>query len=238
MKSETLEKLSEKGITTLTEYEAKEVLREYNVPCPNEYLIEYDEEIKDKLSDFQAESEGLEFPLFFKVCSRDILHKTDAKVIEKVNSNDEIKDKGEKILENAKEYDKEAEIQGLLLSEDASDGNERELFVGSILDDQFGHVISFGIGGISVEVYEDVEFRAVPIEEKDVHNMIENLEGKKILKEFRGKPSVDMDSLVNTVIKFSKILEENEKIKEIDVNPLFAGPEGTSAVDALITLSD
>lgn len=237
MKSETLEKLSEEGIGTLTEYEAKKVLRDYDIPCPNEHLVEYDENITDKLSDFQAEKKGLNYPLFLKVCSRDILHKTDAKVIEKANSDNEIREKGEKILENAKNYDKNAEIQGILLSEDASDGNERELFIGSILDDQFGHVISFGIGGISVEVYEDVEFRAVPLEEKDVHNMIENLEGKKILQEFRGKPPVDKKSLVETVIKFSKILEENEKIKEIDVNPLFAGPTGTSAVDALITLS-
>lgn len=237
MSSKKLEKLAEKGIETLTEYEAKEVLREYGIPCPNEHLIEYDGKNMEKLSDFQAQKEGLNYPLFLKVCSRDILHKTDAKGIEKINSDDELKEKGEKALENAKKYDEDAEIQGLLLSEDVSDGNERELFVGSILDDQFGHVISFGIGGISVEVYEDVEFRAVPLEEKDVHNMIENLEGKKILEEFRGKPPVDTDSLVETVLKFSKILEENKKIKEIDVNPLFANPDGTCAVDALITIS-
>ncbi len=229
--------MTEKGITTLNEYEAKEVLREYGIPCPNEHFIEQNEKITDKLSEFKAEKEGLNYPLFLKVCSRDILHKTDAKVIEKANSDKEIKEKGKKILKKAENYDKSAGLQGILLSEDVSNGNERELFIGSILDSQFGHVISFGLGGISVEVYEDVEFRAVPLEEKDVYSMIENLEGKEILNEFRGKPPVDIDSLTETVLKFSKILEENEKIKEIDVNPLFAGPTGTSAVDALITLS-
>lgn len=239
MKSKTLKKLSEKNTKTLTEYEAKEVLREYSIKCPNEILIEGDEnsDILEQLSKFNAEEDGLDYPFFMKVSSRDILHKTEAKAIMEVSSDEELEEKGKKILENVENYKKDADILGLLLSENVSSDDRRELFVGSVLDEQFGHVISFGIGGISVEVYEDVEFRATPLEEKDVNSMIENLEGKKILEEFRGKPPVNQKELVDTILKFSKILEENKEIKEIDVNPLFAGPENTIAADALITLS-
>lgn len=236
MKSEILEQSIEKGISTLTEYEAKQVLREYGIPCPNEFMIENGDMI-EKLSDFEAKDAGINYPLYMKISSRDILHKTDAKVIAKASSDSEIVDKGRTILENAKKYNKDAKIEGILLSEDVSGEEKRELIVGSVLDEQFGHVVSLGIGGVSVEVYEDVEFRAVPLERRDVFSMVENLKGRKMLQEFRGNPPVDMDSLVETVLKVSEILEENEEIEEIDINPLFVGPEGTVAADALITLT-
>lgn len=238
LKSKILKNLIEKKVNTLTEYEAKQVLREYDIPCPNEHLLELNGDPTQQLSNFNPEKEGLNFPLYMKVSSRDILHKTDADVIAKVTSNEELVKEGENILNNAKKYDEDAEVQGILLSEDVSGKEKRELIVGSVLDEQFDHVISLGIGGISVEVYEDVEFRAIPLERRDVYSMVENLEGRKILQEFRGNSPVDMDSLVDTVLRVSEILEENEGIKEIDINPLLAGPEGTVAVDALITLSE
>lgn len=235
MKSKILNDFAKKGISTLTEYEAKEVLKEYDISTPKEVLLK--EDILDKLSSFKPRKAGLDYPLFIKISSRDILHKTDANVITRVQSGDDLVEKGKFILENANSHDKNAKIQGILVSEDVSDESQRELFVGSLVDDQFGHMISFGIGGISIEVYEDVEFRAVPLEEKDVYSMIENLRGKKILREFRGKPPVNMDLLVDIILKFSKLIEENDEIEEVDVNPLFAGPDNVVAVDALITLT-
>lgn len=237
MKSETLRRMDEKGINTLTEYEAKEVLREYNIPCPQEHLIEYNGNIKNRLKEFKAKDKGLNYPLYMKISSRDILHKTEANVIMKINSDEEILKKGKKILNNSENYNKDAEIQGILLSEDVSSREKRELFIGSVFDKQFGHVVSLGIGGISIEVYEDVEFRSTPLEQKDIYSMVEDLEGKKILQEFRGKPPVDIDSLTDTALKVSKILEENgDTIKEVDINPLLADSKNNFAVDALITL--
>lgn len=235
MKSKILKKLEEEGVNTLTEYEAKQVLREYDIPCPNEFMLEQKGDIIDQLSSLNPEDEGLTFPLYMKISSRDILHKTDANAIVQVTSKEELVEKGRMILDNAKKYDESVEIQGILLSEDVSGEEKRNLIVGSVLDKQFGHVISLGIGGISVEIYEDVEFRSIPLEERDVYSMVENLDGKKFLQKFRGNPPVDMDSLVKTVLKISKILEENEGIDEIEANPLLAGPEGAIAVDALIT---
>ncbi len=238
MESKTLKNLFREEITTLTEYESKKVLREYDIPCPSEFLIEETENIEDYLSDFRMREKDLSYPIYLKVSSRDILHKTDAGAIAQADSDEELIEKGKNILQNAREYDENAEIQGILLSEDVSSPENRELFIGSMVDDQFGNMISFGIGGIAIEVYEDVEFRAVPLEEKDVYNMIKDLKGKKILEEFRGKPPVDIEELVNTILNFSNLIQENKEIAEMDVNPLFAGPSGTVAGDALIKISE
>lgn len=238
MKSETLKKVAEEGIEILNEYEARKVLDEYGIPCPKEIMIEYEEgkEGESYLREFKENGGMPEYPIFLKIVSRDITSKTDAGGIKRVSSDKEAVNAIDEIIENVKEYESEAEIQGILASEDASNGT-REMILGSTVDSQFGHVISIGVGGIYVEVYKDVEFRIVPLEEADVYSMIENLEGKEILGEFRGMKAVDMDSFVETVLKFSNMIEENPEIREIDVNPLLVSSDRTIAVDTLLRLS-
>lgn len=238
MKSKVLKELANEGIRTLTEYEAKEVLREYDIPCSREVLIEYEEgkKVDGYLNDLKSKKERPDYPIFLKVSSRDILHKTDARVIGRANSDEEAVNSISKVLKNAKSYDEKAEIQGVLASEDVSGEEAREMILGSTHDEQFGHLLSLGIGGIATEVYEDVEFRAIPLEGSDVRSMVRNLKGRKMLGEFRGKRPIDLDSLVNTALKFSKLIQENPEIMEADINPLFAGPDRIVGADALIRI--
>lgn len=237
MKSKTLKKFADEGKEVLNEVESKEILREYNIPCPNETMIEFvDGKDGEEYVNDLKEKGMPDYPLYLKVVSHDITSKTDANGIEKVNSDEEAAKAINRIFENAKKYDKEAEIEGILASEDASN-QTREVFLGSTVDKHFGHIISLGFGGVHVEVYQDVEFRVIPIEENDVQKMIDNLKGKEMLKEFRGMKAVNQDSLVDTTLKLSKLVEENPEIKEIDINPLLVGPEGNVAVDALVRIS-
>jgi len=111
-----------------------------------------------------------------------------------------------------------------------------ELLIGTNTDDQFGKMIALGIGGIFVEIYKDVTFRLIPISEKDVRDMIEEIQGKKVLDGYRGLPKVDLLELSNFVINVSKIIEENKVIKEMDLNPVVATKEGLKAIDARIIL--
>ncbi len=92
----------------------------------------------------------------------------------------------------------------------------------------------YGLGGIFVEVLKDVNFRVIPIEEYDAQNMIEEIESKEILEGIRGNNPVDKDAIVKTLLKVSKLVENNQEIKELDINPLFVSSEGTVAADALI----
>jgi acetyltransferase len=239
MKSRTLQELSGKGVRILHEQEARRVLEEYGIPCPKEVMLEYAEDKKDE--DYLRELKGVAdrpgYPAYFKIVSRDIPSKTNAGAVRRVVSEEGAAAAIDAIIENAKKYKADAEIQGILVSEDVSTGETREIFLGSTVDEQFGHVISMGFGGVYVEVYKDVEFRVVPIQESDVHAMIHALKGKKILGEFRGMAPVNMGLLVETTLKLSRLIEENPEIVELDVNPLLVGPDRAVAVDTLIRIS-
>jgi acetyltransferase len=239
MKSKVLQRLAKNGIEILNEYEARQVLEEYGIPCPREVMVEYreDKKGKDYLTDFRSMSGCPGYPAYLKIVSRDITSKTDAGAVRRVTSDEEAANTIDAIIRNAKRYKEGVVIQGILLSEDVSTAETREIFLGSTVNEQFGHVISLGFGGIYVEVYKDVEFRVIPIEESDVYGMIDALKGKEMLGRFRGMRPVDMDSLVKTVLRISKMVEENPEIIELDVNPLLAGPDRLFAVDALIRIS-
>lgn len=239
MKSKILQELSNKRREILNEHEARQVLEEYGISCPKEVMVEYKEGKKggDYLSDLKKMGNYPGYPAYLKIVSRDITSKTDAKAVKRVTSDEEAADTIDTIIRNAKRYKEGVEIQGILVSEDVSTDETREIFLGSTVNEQFGHVISLGFGGIYVAVYKDVEFRVIPIEESDVHRMIATLKGKEMLGKFRGMRPVNMDLLVKTTLKLSKMIEENPEIIELDINPLLVGPDQVVAVDTLIRIS-
>ncbi|MFQ6129552.1 MAG: acetate--CoA ligase family protein [Candidatus Hadarchaeaceae archaeon] len=238
MKSKILQELSEKGIEILNEHEAKQVLEEYGIPYPKQVMVEYKEGKKgeDYLSDLKSKGDCPGYPAYLKIVSRDITSKTNAGAIRRVTSDEEATDTIDAIIRNTKRYKEGVKIQGILMSEDVSTNETREIFLGSTVNEQFGHVISLGFGGIYVEIYKDVEFRIIPIKESDVYRMIDALKGKEMLGKFRGMRPVNMDLLVKTTLKLSKMIEENPEIIELDVNPLLVGPDRVVAVDALIRI--
>ena len=112
----------------------------------------------------------------------------------------------------------------------------RELMVGLTRDPQFGPCVMFGLGGIFTEILEDVAFRLAPLEKRDALEMMAEIKGHKILEAIRGMDAVDKESLVNILINVGRIGIENERIKEIDINPLIVRGDNPLAVDALIIL--
>ncbi|MEM4367354.1 MAG: acetate--CoA ligase family protein [Candidatus Anstonellales archaeon] len=107
-----------------------------------------------------------------------------------------------------------------------------EIIIGVKTDPQFGKLIMLGIGGIYVEIYKDVSLRVCPVDKKDVLEMIEELKGKKVLSEYRGK-KVNREAVVDAVIKMGK-LALKEGIKEIEVNPAIATAEKCYVVDVRV----
>ncbi|MCK9520588.1 MAG: acetate--CoA ligase family protein, partial [Dehalococcoidia bacterium] len=96
----------------------------------------------------------------------------------------------------------------------------------------------FGLGGIMVEVLKDVSFRLVPLEEKDARGMIQEIKGRPILEGVRGQDPADLAALQETILKVSKFVEQHPEIQELDLNPVFAYPDGAVAVDARIVVSE
>jgi len=234
MKEEALKVIEEvlsQERKSLVEYEAKQVLKAYGLPLPEEKLAKtVDEAIK------YANEIG--YPVVMKLMSPQILHKSDAKVVMlNIKNDEELKQKWEEIHENARKYKADAEILGVLIAPMLKPG--REIIIGVTEDPQFGHALMFGLGGIFVEILKDVTFRIIPIEEKDAWAMIKSIKGYPILAGARGEAPADMKAIVDMMLKVSQLINDlKDYIKEMDLNPVFVYPEGEGAVivDARIIL--
>ena len=113
-----------------------------------------------------------------------------------------------------------------------------EVIVGMSKDPQFGPVLMFGLGGILVELLKDVSFRIVPVGKLDADEMIHDIKGFPMLQGFRGAEPADLDALVKVIVAVSDFVEANPKIKELDLNPVFANKDGAIAVDARIVVEE
>jgi acyl-CoA synthetase (NDP forming) len=218
------------GRTLLSEVEAKEVLREAGVPVTGTTLAtSADEAVK------QAEAAG--YPVVLKVVSPDISHKSDAGGV-KLNLQDagQVREAYAAILASCRQHVPGARITGVAVQHMAPAGTE--VIVGMTTDPQFGPVMMFGLGGIMVEVLKDVSFRLVPLSERDAGQMIDEIKGKPVLDGVRGQPGADLAALRSTILGVSKFVEAHPEIRELDLNPVFAYPDGALAVDARIVISE
>lgn len=238
MESDALAAYDDRGIELLNEYEARQVLREYEIPCPTEVFVEADTfDGGAAFADRLAAADGApSYPLYLKAVSREVTSTSDAGGVRRVTSAEAVPTAVDEMLARVREYDADATLDGVLATADVA-GDARELLLGATQDPTFGSVVSLGVGGVYVEVYGDVEFRVVPLSEADARSMIEGLEGRAMLDEFRGMPPADLDALVDVAVQFSRLVDENPEIAEADVNPLMVGPDGVVAADALIRLS-
>jgi acyl-CoA synthetase (NDP forming) len=123
----------------------------------------------------------------------------------------------------------------LMVQRMVSDG--LEVIVGGKRDRSFGPVVMFGLGGIFVEVFRDVAFRVAPLSKADAEEMIEEVHGKRLLEGIRGKPPADREALIRALLSVSRMLNENPRITELDINPLIILDHGTVAVDARAVVS-
>jgi len=110
--------------------------------------------------------------------------------------------------------------------------------IGTKIDDQFGPVIMFGIGGIMVEVLKDVVFRVLPITPYSARNMVNEIKSVKLLNGFRGKPPLDRKAIQRLLLTISEIIGSYPEIREMDFNPVLVYEQGLNVVDARIILKD
>lgn len=226
MAAKTLERC---GGRNLSEYQSGAVLRAYGVDTPGGLLARSAEEAV-------AHAKEIGYPVALKIQSPDITHKTDVGgVALNISSGDEVRRICSYMFSTAK-TGQDKKIEGILVQEMLEPGHE--IIIGMKRDRVFGPVIMFGLGGIHVEIAEDIAFRIAPLSAADALGMIREIRGYKILEGVRGAPRADIDALVEILMKVSRLAVENEEIAEMDINPLFVYPsgKGVTAADALITL--
>ncbi len=213
---------------TLTEHDAKEVLGEYDAPMTPYKLVDTPEDAEEVVAEFDE-------PVAMKVVSPHIVHKTEADAVA-LDIEENVGATFEELVGNAQAYDPDARIDGVLISPMRTDGVE--IIVGATRDEQFGPVVMFGLGGVFVEVFEDITFRAAPLSEYDARAMINEIDAKAMLEGIRGDPPVDREAIVEVLCTVSELIVDNPEIEDVDLNPVLAGEDGVQILDATILLSD
>nr|WP_289125333.1 acetate--CoA ligase [uncultured Halomonas sp.] len=211
----------------LLEFEAKSLLAEHGIAVPEEWLVRREDELAEIAQCTQGK------PLAMKVVSKDILHKSDAGGV-KLNlvGDAALRDAFQAIHSNAQAYDPNAQIEGVLVTPMAEKGVE--VIIGMMRDPIFGPVLMFGLGGIFVEVLEDVAFRSLPLTLHDAQSMVDQLKAQKVLAGVRGAAGVDKQALVSLLMQVSQLVEAYPEISELDLNPVIAYPKGHSAANYAI----
>lgn len=229
MKSKELfKKVRLEGRKNLTEFESREILQHYKIPVVKAVKSE-------SVGEALKFARKVGYPVVLKVISPQVIHKTDVGGVALNIKNDyELELAYISIKKNVMKHVPQASIDGVLVQKMLENGYE--VIIGGKKDQTFGQTIAFGLGGVFVEVFDDISFRVVPIDKKDALEMIKELKSYKLLKGYRGKKPADLKALVNILLKTSRLLNENPEIKELDINPVFALPEGAVAVDARIIL--
>ena len=169
-----------------------------------------------------------------KIESADLPHKTEAGgVLLGLSDEDAVRSAYDEIVRNARRFKVDAAIDGLIIQEMAKGG--LELVVGLKRDPVFGMVIMVGLGGVFVEVLRDVVFRKAPITPAQAEDMLRSLQGAAMLDGVRGAPPVNMEALTELIAAVSRFgAGASERVAELDLNPVLAGPERAVAVDWLL----
>ena len=222
----------QRGQDALTEREGLALFAEFGVPVPGARLVADRDELAAAVS-------PLRFPIVCKIESPDIVHKSDVGgVVLGCASLEDVERAFDAILAAVGEAVPNAHIAGVLLEEQI-DGVV-ECFVGAHIDAEFGPVVGFGLGGIFVEVLNDVAWRAAPFDASEARRMIDDTLAVGVLAGFRGKPAADVDALADAIAAVSVLVWElRDDVSELDVNPVLVGPVGAGvvAVDSFIKLA-
>ena len=165
------------------------------------------------------------YPVVMKIVSPQIIHKSDAGgVIVGPDNREAVTGAFTTIVDNARRFNPEAEINGVLVQRLAPKG--QEVILGMTRYPIFGPLIMFGFGGIFVEVFQDVAFRLAPLTRNGARNMVRSIKGHKLLSGFRGAPKTDIGTIERMLVGLSDLVLDHPEIKELDINPLLVHPEG------------
>lgn len=219
------------GRKMLSDTESKALLRAFNIPV--NMTIE-----ARSPSDALVAAETVGFPVAMKIASPDVSHKTDVGGVRiNVAHATTVTRAYHEITASVKQALPEARISGVTVEAMADLRHARELVIGASRDPVFGPTILFGAGGTMVEVMRDSAVALPPLNAVLSDRLINKTRVSKALDSFRDYDPVDRGALVDVLKRISIILSELPEVTEMDINPLFAGPDGVLAVDARISVA-
>jgi len=213
----------------LTEMEAKQLLENYNTPVVKTLVAKTADDAA-----FSASQIG--YPVVLKILSPQIVHKTDAGgVVLDINSEAELREAFDNVIQRAKEYNPEAEIRGVTVQPMIKKGGY-EIILGAKTDPLFGPVILFGMGGIGVELFKDVAIGLPPLNQTLARRIMEETKVYQLLKGYRNMPPANLKLLEEVMVRFSQMLVDFPQLKEVDINPLLINEKEAFALDARVVI--
>lgn len=226
-----IRELPDLSLNRLNEVQAKALLQKQGIVIPSGLIAE-------SVDDAVRHAALIGYPVVMKVVSADVPHKSEAGGVQlNLNAEHDIRQAFEKISSSVRAYMPSAKIEGILIERMfASSG--REVLIGVHRDPVFGPVITFGLGGIFVEVIRDVVHRVVPLSREQVVEMIREIKYFDVLKGVRGQAPADLEALESLVFKVSEFANRyKDNLIEFELNPVWVGDVGQGAValDALVT---
>ncbi|HEU4452930.1 MAG TPA: acetate--CoA ligase family protein, partial [Longimicrobium sp.] len=220
----------DEGREKLTETEVMRALEAYGIPVAPHRVARTVEEALEA-------AEAVGFPVVLKILSPRIVHKSDVGgVVVGIESAEELRAAWTRVTEDAPRRAGIGpdEVEGVLVQKMVGGG--KETIIGMTSDPQFGPVLMFGLGGIYVEALGDVVFRVQPVTDVDAREMVGAIRGARLLQGVRGEPASDLEAVREIIQRISQLVGDHDAIREMDVNPWLAFPQGGVAVDGRISI--
>jgi acetyltransferase len=210
------------GRVRLGDAESRDVMSAYGIRIPKSELAETADEAVEI-----ARSIG--HPVVMKITSPDILHKSDMGGVRvNISGDEQVREEFNGLIERAEVYMPDAEIWGVLVQEMIQEG--KEIIIGVNRDPQFGPLLMFGLGGIYVEILQDVTFRIPPFSEREAKEMVSEINAFPLLEGVRGEEPADLDATVDVILRIGQMVMDFPEILEMDINPLMVKEAGEGAI--------
>ncbi len=214
----------------LLEHEGARVLQAFQIPVATTSLAGDPREAAQK-------AEQMGFPVVLKIASPKILHKSDiGGVIPNLTSTTAVENSFREMMQRVQHFYSDAPLHGITVQKMMPPG--MEVFIGSSADLQFGPLLVFGLGGIYVNLFEDVSRRlAQNLSAQEIEEMMKETKSYHLLKGFRGSKPLALQPLKDVILHTARLVTEFPEIEEMDINPLLVYEKSVCAVDVKITLS-
>jgi acetyltransferase len=211
--------------------ETRDILSAYGFDIPDSELAETPDkavEIADRIG----------YPVVLKIASPDILHKTDVGGVRVgLESAEDVRDAFDLITYRSQRYLPEARLWGCLVQKMVPPG--LEVLIGMNRDPQFGPLVTFGLGGIYVEILKDVAFRLAPFSRLEAQDMLGEIRAHALLDGFRGQRPVDKEAIIDALLRIGQLVLDFPQIAELDINPfvVYEQERGGVALDMRLVLT-
>lgn len=215
------------GRGVLLESETYPILKSYGISVADYRTATSEDEVVDA-------AENLGYPVVLKAQHPRLVHKTEAGAVAlNVSDSKQLRERFRHIVENVIRHVGERP-SAFLVQKMIRTGTE--VIVGALRDDSFGPIVSFGSGGVMVELVRDISSRLVPLSEEEAREMVQETLASRLLRGYRGEGPKDVDAVINLILRVGEMMLKEGWIRELDLNPVKVLDRGYAVVDARIVL--